>query len=254
VGISPVEALALLAAGVLGGVVSVVVSLASLVTYPALLLAGLPPVAANVTSTVAQTFTGLGTALGARRELAGQRTLLLRLALLSALGGALGAGLLLVLPGRSFEVVAPLLVGGASMMILAQPRLAHHRAFQPQGIHLWTGLAYVAVSAYIGYFGAGGGIIALVVLAAIINRPLGHVNLAKSALAGVANGAAAIGFMFFGPVRWAYVIPLAVGLFVGGFLGPWLVRRVPVRLLRGLIAAAGLGVALILAWRAYNST
>jgi len=250
--VSPLEALALVAAGILGGVVSVVVSLASLVTYPALLLAGLPPVTANVTSTVAQTFIGLGAALGARRELGGQRALLLRLALLSALGGALGAGLLLVLPRRSFELAAPLLVGGASLAILAQPRLAHHRAFQPHGIRLWTAVAYVAVSAYIGYFGAGGGILALVVLAAIINRPLGHVNLAKSALAGLANGAAAIGFIFFGPVRWVYVIPLAVGLFIGGFLGPWLVRRVPVRMLRGLIAAAGLGVAAMLAWRAYS--
>ena len=96
-----------------------------------------------------------------------------------------------------------------------------------------------------------GGILALVVLAAIINRPLGHVSLAKTALAGLANGAAAIGFVLFGPVRWAFVIPLAAGLFIGGFLGPWLVRRVSVRTLRMLIAASGIGVAALLAWRAY---
>ena len=251
-GVSPLEAAALLAAGILGGIVGVVVSLASLVTYPALLLAGLPPVAANVTSTVAQTFIGLGAALGARRELGGQRPLLLRLALLSALGGALGAGLLLLLPGRSFELAAPVLVGGASLAILAQPRLAHRRAFRPQGIRLPTALAYVAVSVYIGYIGAGGGILALLILATIIDRPLGHVNLAKTALAGLANGAAAIGFVLFGPVQWAFVVPLAIGLFIGGFCGPWLVRRVPVRLLRGLIAASGLGVAALLAWRAFS--
>jgi uncharacterized membrane protein YfcA len=252
VGVSPLEALILLGAGILGGVVGVVVSLASLVTYPTLLLAGLPPVAANVTSTVAQTFVGLGAALGARRELAGQRPLLLRLALLSALGGALGAALLLLLPGRSFELAAPILVAGASLAILVQPRLALRRQFQPQGIRLWTAAAYVAVSVYIGYFGAGGGIIALVILAAIIDRPLGHVNMAKSALAGLANGAASIGFVFFGPVRWAFVVPLAAGLFIGGFIGPWLVRRLPVRVLRGLIAVSGVGVAGLLAWRAYG--
>ncbi len=250
-GVSPVEVLALLAAGILGGIVGVVFSLASLVTYPALLLAGLSPVSANVTSTVAQTFIALGTVLGARRELGGQRALLLRLALLSAVGGAVGGALLLLLPGRSFELIAPFLVGGASLAVLAQPRLAHRRAFSPRGIRLPTALAYVAVSAYIGYFGAGGGILALVVLAAIINRPLGHVSLAKTALAGLANGAAAIGFVLFGPVRWAFVIPLAAGLFIGGFLGPWLVRRVSVRTLRMLIAASGIGVAALLAWRAY---
>ncbi len=250
-GVSPLEALALLAAGILGGIVGVVVSLASLVTYPALLLAGLPPVAANVTSTVSQTFIGIGAALGARRELGGQRAMLLRLAVLSAVGGALGAAILLVLPSRTFEIAAPVLVGGASLAILVQARLAHHRAFRPRGIRIPTALAYVAVSAYIGYFGAGGGIIALVVLAAIIDRPLGHVAMAKTALAGLANGAAAIGFIFFGPVRWAFVIPLATGLLIGGYIGPSLVRRLPVRLLRALIACSGFGVAVLLAWRAY---
>ena len=250
--ITPLEALALLAAGVLGGIVSVLVSLASLVTYPALLLAGLPPVAANVTSTVAQVFTGLGAALGARRELGGQRALLVRLGILSALGGAIGAALLLLLPSRSFELAAPVLVGGASLAILAQPRLAQHRAFVPRGIRAWTAAAFVAVSVYIGYFGAGGGILAVVVLSAVIDRPLGHVTMAKSALAGLANGAAAIGFIAFGPVRWAHVVPLAVGLFIGGYVGPWLARRLPARVLRALIAVAGLGVAALLGWRAYG--
>ena len=94
--LTPTLVLALFAAGVVGGIVSVLVSLASLVTYPALLAAGLPPVAANVTNTVAQTFTSVGASIGARSELNGQSPTLRRLAIVAAAGGATGAALLLV--------------------------------------------------------------------------------------------------------------------------------------------------------------
>lgn len=249
--ITPIQALALVAAGVVGGIVSVLVSLASLVTYPALLAVGLPPVAANVTNTVALTFNSVGVTLGARGELEGQRPTLLRLALVAAAGGATGAAMLLVLPSRWFELVVPVLVAGASALILVQPRLQRRAGFRPRGITAASAVAYFATAIYIGYFGAAGGIIALVTLGTIIDRPLTHVNAAKAVLSGIANGAAAIGFALFGPVRWVYVVPLAAGLFLGGLAGPWLARRLPPTAFRALIGACGLGVAALLAWRTY---
>jgi uncharacterized protein len=249
--VSPIQVLVLLGAGVIGGIVSVLVSLASLVTYPVLLAVGLPPVAANVTNTVALTFTGLGATIGARPELRGQGPTILRLAAVAAAGGATGAVLLLVLPGRWFELVAPVLIAVASILILVQSRLARRARFRPRGITPVTAAAYFATAIYICYFGAAGGIIAIVALASIIDRPLVHVNAAKSALSGIANGVAAVGFALFGPVRWAFVVPLAVGLFVGGLAGPWIARRLPPGVFRLLIASCGLGVASLLAWRTY---
>jgi len=251
VDITPIQALALLGVGVVGGVASILVSLASLVTYPALLALGLAPVAANVTNTVSLVFNAGGAAVGARSELHGQRPTLARLAVVAVAGGATGAVLLLVLPSRWFELVAPLLIAGASALILVQPRLARRARFRPTGITPATATAYFASTVYTGYFGAAGGIIAIVVLSAIIDRPLTHVNAAKAILAGVANGAAALGFALFGPVRWSFVVPLAAGLFLGGLIGPWLARRLPPALFRGLIGVCGLGVAAILAWRTY---
>ena len=52
------EALVLLAAGTAGGILSTVAAIASLVTYPALLALGVPPLAANMTNTVSLVFTG----------------------------------------------------------------------------------------------------------------------------------------------------------------------------------------------------
>jgi uncharacterized membrane protein YfcA len=252
VDITPPEILALFAAGVVGGIVSVLVSLASLVTYPALLAVGLPPVAANVTNTVAQTFTSIGASIGARSELGGQSPTLRRLAIVAAAGGATGAALLLVLPDRWFELVAPLLIAFASLMIFVQPWLQRRPQFQPKGITPVTATAYFATAIYIGYFGAAGGILAIVALASIIDLPLTHVNAAKAVLSGIANGAAAIGFALFGPVAWVFVLPLAAGLFLGGLIGPWIARRLPPALFRGLIGACGLGVAGLLAWRTYG--
>jgi uncharacterized protein len=249
--IDAATAVALVGVGVVGGIVSVLVSMASLVTYPALLAAGLPPVSANVTNTVALLFNSAGATLGARPELVGQRPTLLRLAVVAAGGGATGALFLLVLPSQWFELLVPILIAGASLAILGQPWLQRHARFQPRGITRITAASYFATAIYIGYFGAAGGVLAIVTLGGIIDRPLRDVNAAKAVLSGVANGAAAIGFVLFGPVRWAYVVPLAIGLFLGGLVAPAIARRLPPTLFRGLIAGCGLAVAALLAWRTY---
>lgn len=248
----PETMLFLFGAGVLGGIVSILVSLASLVTFPALLAAGLPPVAANVTNTVALTFTGVGATLGSRRELHGQRPDLLRLAIVAAVGGLTGALLLLVLPDRTFELIAPVLVGSASVVLLVQPRLRKLARFRPGGLTPGRMLGYFLVCIYTGYFGAAGGVLALVALGTMLARPFIEVNAAKNVLSGVANALAAVVFAFFGPVAWWYVVPMAAGLFVGGLVGPSLARRIPGEVLRLTVAIGGLVVAVLIGRAAYG--
>src|SRR5437773_12389642 len=110
------EALLLLAAGTLGGIFSTVVSIASLVTYPALLALGVPPLNANMTNTVSLVLTGAGSVLGSKPELAGQGRRVIRLGLVTALGGAAGAAVLLLAPAGTFILVVPVRLGGASLV------------------------------------------------------------------------------------------------------------------------------------------
>ncbi len=243
---------ALFVAGILAGTVSVLVSLASLVSYPALLAVGLPPVTANVSNTVSLVFTGIGAGFGSRRELMGQGPVLARLALAAVAGGVAGAGLLLVLPERTFELVAPLLIAGASVLLLVGPRLRARRTARPASLRRGTVAGYAGTAVYTGYFGAAGGILAVVALAGIIDRPFHDVNAAKNLLAAASNGAAAVVFILLGPVQWAAVIPLAAGMFVGGLVGPAIARRVPATALRVVVAACGLAVAAALAVSAYT--
>lgn len=239
----------LFAAGVLAGVVSVVASLASLVSYPALLAVGLPPLAANVTNTVALVSVGFGAAAGSRPELLGQRSRLWRLGLLNAVGGGLGAALLLLTPAAAFEAAVPWLVAGASLVLLAPARW--RRPAGREGSP-WLQGAVVAVAGYTGYFGAAGGVLALAVLTALLDQPLARTIAVKNVVSAAANGVAAVTFVLFGPVDWSAVLPLAAGFFVGGGLGPMLVRRLPGEPLRVAIALCGLVVAVTLGVDAYG--
>jgi uncharacterized membrane protein YfcA len=255
--VTTTQLLALVGAGVLAGVVSTVVSLASLVSYPALLAVGLPPLSANVTNTVALTFVAFGSVAGSRVELTGQAHRVRRLGVLTAAGGAAGAALLLLTPARTFEYVAPWLIGGASLLLLRQPAVARtagsgdgRPASDPERSPLRRAAVF-AVSIYTGYFGAAGGVLMLAVLVPMLRLPLARTNAVKNALAGLSNGVAAVGFALFGPVRWAAAAPLAVGFLVGGWLGPALARRLPGPVLRVLVVVCGLAVAIKLGLDTY---
>lgn len=244
------EVLWLLGAGLVAGVVSVVASLASLVSYPALLAVGLPPLAANVTNTVSLVFTGIGSAAGSRPELAGQGPEVRRLGLLTAAGGAVGSAVLLLTPATVFEVLVPLLVAGASLVLLARPWLNHLQRNDTADRNLRGGVFLVAV--YVGYFGAAGGILMLAVLSALREAPFARTNAVKNVLSLFANAVAAVSFAVFGPVDWAAVLPLGAGFLVGGRLGPAVVRRLPGDALRVAVAVAGLAVAVKLGLSSYR--
>jgi uncharacterized membrane protein YfcA len=246
------QAVALLAAGVGGGIAGTVASVASVVSYPALLALGLPPLAANVTNTMSLVFSVPGAVLGARHELAGQRPRLVRFGAVMAVGGALGAAVLLLAPPGAFALVVPVLIGSAAVVVVIQPRL---RALTPRpgAEQSKRRLAVVAaVACYVGYFGAAGGVLLLATLAATLTEPLIRVNAIKNVVSGAANLVAALIFARYAPVDWTFVPLLAAGFLLGGYTGQRLVRHLPVTLLRAVVALAGLALAVRLGISAYR--
>jgi uncharacterized membrane protein YfcA len=252
----PLDAVWLVLAGFAGGLCGSIAGLASVVSYPALLAVGLPPVSANVSNTVALVFSTAGSMWGSRPELAGQRAHARRLGCVAVAGGITGAILLLATPSNQFERVVPWLIGLASLAILI-PRpsrpagnVASRLLVRRQAWALAAGIYLVAV--YGGYFGAGAGVVMLALLLFASAEPLPRSNALKNLLLGVANAVAALAFVIFGPVRWSAVVPLAAGFLIGGRLGPVIVRRTPAAPLRVLIACAGLGLAVHLGLDAYG--
>jgi uncharacterized membrane protein YfcA len=239
----------LVVAGIGGGLVGSVAGLASLVTYPALLAAGLAPVAANVTNTVSLVFSGVGSILGSRTELHDQWPRLRTLAPAGIVGGAAGSALLLATPAGTFTRIVPLLIGLASLAILLPRRAERSRSAHRDGLVLAGGVFLIGV--YGGYFGAAAGVMLLAFLLRWMGDTLPRANAAKNVILGGANGIAALGFIAFGPVHWLEMLPLALGCLVGGRLGPVVVRRSPPQGLRLLIAVAGAGLAIYLGVQAY---
>ncbi|WP_328529407.1 sulfite exporter TauE/SafE family protein [Nocardioides sp. NBC_00368] len=253
----------LLLAGIGAGLTGSVAGLASLVSYPSLLAAGLPPVVANVTNTVAMFGVTGGTVAGSRRELRGQGRRIAWLALASFLGGAVGAALLLTTPAEAFEAVVPWLVGAGAILLLLRDRIRiwaalattrtprqdplDHGERRTVARGFAWGVAVFVLGIYGGYFGAGVGIIALAVLVLERTEALAVTNAVKNVATGVANGTAAIAYVFFAPVDWPAAVALGVGAVLGGFLGPAIVRVAPERPLRWLVGLAGLGLAVHLA-------
>jgi uncharacterized membrane protein YfcA len=243
------EALLLVAAGVGAGLTGSIAGLASLVSYPALLAVGLPPVAANVTNTTAMMATTAGAAAGSRLELRGQRRRLLVLSGQMAAGGLVGAALLLTTPAQAFEAVVPWLVALGSVLLLARDQLrtwavrTRPVARTRRAAALGWPLVLILVGAYGGYFGAGSGVILLATLAVRDSEPLAVTNAVKNIGTGVANVVATVVYLFLAPVDPAAAAALGAGALLGAWLGPRIVRVMPERPLRYAIALAGLGLA-----------
>ncbi|BAH53457.1 sulfite exporter TauE/SafE family protein [Rhodococcus opacus] len=231
----------LVVAGFFAGLVGFVTGLASIVSYPALLAVGLPPVTANVTNTVAMVAVGVGALSNSTREVADTGAKLWRWALYSAAGGLVGAGILLLAPAGSFEAIVPFMVAFAALALLLQPRLRALAGGRDMPRTYSVSLFVVAI--YGGYFGAGAGVIFLAIALILTSEKIWRATILKSFLLGVANLVAAIGFAAFGPVHWGAAAAMAIGALAGGWCGPPVVRRIPPSILRVVIAMAGFGLA-----------
>ena len=250
----PVTALddvAVAAAGLFAGAVNAIAGAGSLLTFPVLVGVGLSPLAANVTNSIGVVPGNLSGTWGFRKELEGQGARLLRFALPGVAGSLVGGVLLLVLPSHSFALVAPVLVGLASVLTLAQPVISRKVSQTPSRRNttaLTVGI--FAVSVYGGYFGSGIGVLFIAVLGIFVADRLARLNAAKTVLQALANGVAGVLFAFLAPVHWWLVLILSVSSAAGGPVGARMSSRIPAPALRLTIGVLGLASAVALAFRA----
>jgi uncharacterized membrane protein YfcA len=243
------QALLLSGAGVITGAVNAVAGGGSLLTFPALLSIGLPPVQASVTNSVSVAFGYIGGVVSTRRDLENQTALrvLIPAAVLGTLSGAL---LLLGTPQKLFDWIAPCLVLLASLLMAFQDRLMARLA-RPENQPRWIKAAAVfGVGLYGGYFIAAIGVIIMAVLGLVLSDAIRRTVATKNVLQLTIGAVAAATFALFGPVSWSAVAVLVPGTLVGGFLGGHYGRRLDARQVRWVVVVCGLAVAAILFARA----
>jgi uncharacterized protein len=250
------HALVVLAAGAVAGAMNAVVGGGTLVSFPALLAIGLPPVTANVSNSLGVLPGSVSGAYAYRHQLAPLRAFLVRTAVPAALGGLTGAGLLLVLPARVFAAAVPVLLLLTGAVVAAQPwltrRLAHRADAAPadraepgavaprSGGRTLVLVFFVAV--YGGYFGAGVSVMFLAVLGVVLGG-IQAANGSKNVMSAVSGLAAAVVFVARAPVDWGAVLLLAVGSTAGGLLAGRYGRRLPDRWLRVAVIVLAVAVA-----------
>jgi uncharacterized membrane protein YfcA len=240
--VTPWEAAAVLAAGVGAGAINAVVGSGSLITFPTLLAVGLPPITANVSNNIGLIPGGVTGVLGYRAELKGQASRLVRLGVASVTGSLAGGLLLLRLPERAFQIIVPVLIALACVLVVVQPRLNAWLSGRHSHAHggplLWLGVLGAGV--YGGYFGAAQGVVLIGLLGTFLDDDLQRVNAAKNMLSLLVNTTAAILFVLIARVDWIAVLLVAAGSSIGGFLGARVGRRLPPTALRATIVCVGI--------------
>jgi uncharacterized protein len=232
------------------GFVNAIAGGGTLLTFPALVAAGLSPLAANATSTVALLPAALSSMLGYRGELAGLRRWSALFAIPSLLGGGIGALLLLHTSNDAFERIVPWLVFGATALFLMQRpllRLVRGDGTPTRDADTLTARApspgllagQLVVGIYGGYFGAGIGILMLAALGLMGFTNIHRMNGLKNWGGFCMNLVAAVGFALSGIVRWPVALGMAAGSVVGGYLGARAAQRVPQDVVRGAVAVVG---------------
>jgi uncharacterized protein len=242
--VGTLDAILVLLAGAGAGMINVVVGSGTLITFPVLLAVGYSPLVANVSNTLGLVPGSVAGAFGYREELRSNRRRLAEMACASLTGGLAGATLLLTLPPDAFEVIVPVLVALAVILVAVQPRLAARLGTQrPRAARhagpLLLGCVF-ATGIYGGYFGAAQGVILLGVMGVLLSDDLQHLNAMKNVLAGLVNAMAALVFLFFADLAWGPVVLIAVGSAIGGTLGAKVARRLPPAALRAAVVIVGL--------------
>ena len=251
------EMLAVAAAGFAAGGINAVVGSGTLVSFPVLLAVGLPPVPATISNSLGLIAGNLSGAVGYRRELTGQRRLLLRLLPASFLGALTGAFLLLQLPASAFEAIVPVLIGVAVVLVAVQPMVQRRlsvsgdapTAAPARGGRLVALVAGAyATGAYGGYFAASQGVLQIGIFGLLLHESLQRLNAIKNVLTLTVNSVAAGAYVVVATDRidwWAAGL-LASGSLVGGAVSSRYGRRMPSAVLRTAIVLLGITAIVVL--------
>ncbi|OFV99326.1 MAG: hypothetical protein A3F68_06865 [Acidobacteria bacterium RIFCSPLOWO2_12_FULL_54_10] len=248
------QSVILFAAGLTAGVINSVAGGGTLISFPALMLTGVPAVVANATNTVAL-LPGIASSLVAyRKELAAQRAWAWRFAPISLVGGLIG-GILLIQTGEAqFRSIVPYLILFATLLFTFQGRVSRWLEIEAHTIEQSRhGLAAAilfqfCVAVYGGYFGAGIGILMLAALGILGQTRIHEMNSLKVLLALLINAAAAVYFIWSGAVLWSSVVILGIGSLAGGYAGPRLARKMGEKPVRIFVCIVGFAIGIYFLW------
>jgi uncharacterized membrane protein YfcA len=247
----------LFVAALVAGAINSVAGGGSFITFPALIFVGIAPIAANATNTAAVWPGTVASTLAYRKAFTAQaRRLLPPLIITGIAGGVLGARILLITPQATFMRIVPWLLLGATLLFVFSGPItawirgrAHLKAGdEPVGANaprlLMAGVLFLEllVSIYVGYFGAGTGILFLSLLALMGMEDIHAMNGMKTLLVSIVNGVALVTFVFARVIVWPQAFLMTVGALAGGYGGAYVAQKMNPQHVRWLVIVIGFGM------------
>lgn len=240
------------------GAMNAVAGGGTILTFPALLLFGMPAIQANATSTLALLIGILGSVFGYRRHIPSIRPLLPAFGIVSTGGGLIGALLLTCTSEIVFSSLVPYLLLFATLLFLANGAFRRffriHAVRTPAeivaGKRVWIAAGFqFLVAIYGGYFGAGIGILMLASLGILGMQDIHQSNTLKTLLGALVNLVAAIYFILAGLIIWPQAMVMTLGATAGYFGGSSIAQKIPQPAVRAIAASIGLGISALLFFR-----
>ena len=211
------------------GALNAVAGGGTFLTFPALVYAGVPPIAANATATLTALPGYIGSAYAYRHDLRSEGSLsMIVILIIAVIGGLAGSVLLLLTTDQAFTVIVPWLLLVATVLFAAGPSLVEmmqKREIATAGPAI-SAAAFFGISVYGGYFNGGLGIMVLALLGLLGYSDLHGMNGLKSILAAILSVTSAAAFAIAGLIVWEVALPMAVATAAGGYLGAWMSKRI----------------------------
>lgn len=243
----------------MGGVLNSIAGGGSFITFPALMFVGIPPVAANATNTFASCAGYLSGVWAFWEDVQQYRRDLLRIILLSMLGGILGAWLLLQIPETTFYEAIPWLLLFATILFIYGADLnkqlsvlATRYKHSSKVGHVLLLLFLVFVCLYGGFFNAGMGIILLSYLALAGYKDINDMNGIKLVMSSSISVVAIALFVYHGKIVWAEGVSVLLGTVTGGYLAAHYSRKLPQQHVRSAVVLASIAITVYFFYEVYS--
>lgn len=241
---------------VAGGALNSVAGGGGFLCFPALVFTGMPPINANATNTAAL-WPGTAASVAAYRGvITGHRRILVPVAISGIIGGLIGANVLLRIPQATFMKMVPwLLLTATSLFVFSGPITRWTGRFIAQGgsptrkAVIGGMIVQLCIALYIGFFGAGAGILMMALFAIMGVQSIHTINGLKTLLGTITNGMALLTFIFAGAIMWPQAALMIVGAAVGGYGGAWYAQKLPPRYVRWFAIATGFAMTAYFFWR-----